>query len=97
MRLFLCFLTIFFVVSSVQQHGLIGAAHSAGYCPGQPGGKCPPNKKPKGLKRSDYSPEERKQILENARQVCIKEYGAGSSIHRFDWSRNTVICKIPGQ
>lgn len=67
----------------------------AGYCPGQPGGKCPTKKKV-SKSRKDFTPEQRKKIMEDARQVCIKKYGASSSVYRFDYSRWTVICNTPG-
>lgn len=68
---------------------------SAGYCPGQPGGKCPTPKKV-SKSRNDFTPEQRKKIMEDARQVCIKAYGASSSVYRFDYKKWRVICYRPG-
>jgi hypothetical protein len=68
---------------------------SAGYCPGRPGGKCPAPKKI-SKSRSDFTPEQRKKLLEDARQVCIREYGASSSVHHFDYKKWRVTCKTPG-
>jgi hypothetical protein len=67
----------------------------AGYCPGQPGGKCPTPKKT-SKSRKDFTPEQRKKIMEDARQVCIKAYGASSSVYRFDYKKWRVICYRPG-
>lgn len=67
----------------------------AGYCPGQPGGKCPKPKKT-SKSRDDFTPEQRKKIMEDARQVCIKAYGASSSVYRFDYKKWRVICYRPG-
>lgn len=68
---------------------------SAGYCPNQPGGKCPKQKKI-SKSRKDFTPEQRKKIMEDARKVCIEKYGASSSVYRFDYSKWTVICNTPG-
>jgi hypothetical protein len=54
-------------------------------------------KKPaKKKSTSDYSPEERKKIMEYARQLCKKTYGAPSQVYRLDYSRMRVICTQPG-
>jgi hypothetical protein len=68
---------------------------SAGYCPGQPGGKCPTPKKI-SKSREDFTPEQRKKIMEDARQVCIRAYGASSTVYRFDYKKWRVICYRPG-
>ena len=70
-------------------------ASSAGYCPGQPGGKCPTPKKP-SKSRNDFTSEQRKKIMEEARQVCVKAYGASSTVYRFDYKKWRVICYRPG-
>jgi hypothetical protein len=67
----------------------------AGYCPGKPGGKCPAPKKI-SKSRSDFTPEQRKKLLEEARQVCIRKYGASSSVHHFDYKKWRVTCNTPG-
>ncbi len=68
---------------------------SAGYCPGQPGGKCPTPKKP-SKSRNDFTSEQRQKIMEQARQVCVKAYGASSTVYRFDYKKWRVICYRPG-
>lgn len=68
---------------------------SAGYCPGRPGGKCPTPKKI-SKSRSDFTSEQRKKLLEEARQVCIREYGASSSVYSLDYKKWRVICRTPG-
>lgn len=70
-------------------------SEAAGYCPGYEGGKCPEKSKAKAKGRSEYTAEQRKQILKDAREVCIKKYGASSTIYRFDWKKWTVICNTP--
>jgi hypothetical protein len=45
---------------------------------------------------SDYSSEERKKIMELARQICRKKYGASSTVYRIDYTRKSVICVPPG-
>ena len=67
----------------------------AGYCPGQPGGKCPTPKKI-SKSRNDFTPEQREKIMANARQVCVKAYGASSTVYRFDYKKWRVICYRPG-
>jgi len=68
---------------------------AAGYCPGRPGGKCPVEKK-RSRSRSDFTPAQRQKIMEEARQVCIRNYGASSSVYRFDYRKWQVICNTPG-
>jgi hypothetical protein len=46
--------------------------------------------------RSDYTAEQRKQMMERAREICRKEVGASSTVYRIDYSKNRVICWRPG-
>jgi hypothetical protein len=70
--------------------------------------KCPDTKKTTAKKptkkktakatkgRSDYTPEQRKQMMERAREICRKEVGASSTVYRIDYAKNRVICWRPG-
>ena len=51
-------------------------------------------KKKKG--RSDYTPEQREQIMKRAREICNKQFGASSRIYRIDYSKGQVWCQPPG-
>jgi hypothetical protein len=66
-------------------------AMAAGYCPGKPGGKCPVAKKI-SKNRSDFSEAQRKKLMESARAVCKKKYGATSRVYQLDYKKWTVIC-----
>jgi hypothetical protein len=68
---------------------------NAGYCAGRLGGKCPTPKKI-SKSRSDFTSEQRKKLLEEARQVCIRKYGASSSVYSLDYKKWRVICRTPG-
>lgn len=45
--------------------------------------------------REAYTPAQREKILENARALCRKTYGAPSRVNRIDYKRNTVWCEDP--
>ena len=45
--------------------------------------------------RDQYTAEQRQKILERAREICRKNYGAPSTVYRFDYKRNTVWCVPP--
>ena len=75
---------------------VVPPSEAAGYCPSRPGGKCPDKRKTTGKSRSEFTAEQRKQILEDARQVCIRKYGASSSVYKFDWKKWQVTCNTPG-
>ncbi len=50
-------------------------------------------KKKGGLKnRSAYTAEQRQKILENARKLCRKKYGAPANVYRIDYAANKVWC-----
>lgn len=72
-------------------------AGAVGYCPSKPGGKCPPKAQANGKSRDEFTPAQRKQIMEEARQLCIRTYGASSSVYRYEWKKRKVICYTAGQ
>ena len=74
----------------------VPSSEAAGYCPSRPGGKCPETRKADGKAKSEFTAEQRKQILEEARQVCIRAYGASSSVYKYEWKKRRVICNTPG-
>jgi hypothetical protein len=74
----------------------IPAAQAVGYCPSNPGGKCPNKRNSDGKSRDQFTPEQRKKILEEARQLCIRSYGASSGVYRYEWKKRRVICNTPG-
>jgi ribosomal protein L20 len=75
--------------------GVTNQTASAGSCPSAKNGKCPTQKKIT-RKRSDYSAEQRAKMLEEARKVCVKRYGAGARVHKLDYAKWMIICNEPG-
>ncbi len=49
-------------------------------------------KKKISKKRSDFTPEQRKKLMEEARKICKKNYGAASTVYRFEYHKWRVIC-----
>lgn len=49
-------------------------------------------KKKISKKRSDFTPEQRKKLMEEARKICKKNYGATSTVYRFEYHKWRVIC-----
>ncbi len=47
-------------------------------------------------KRSDFTPAQRVKMLEEARKVCVKRYGAASRVYKLDYSKWRVVCTEPG-
>jgi hypothetical protein len=47
-------------------------------------------------KRMDFTAAQRMKLLEQARQVCVKRYGATSRVYKFDYSKWRVTCTEPG-
>jgi hypothetical protein len=47
-------------------------------------------------KKTDFTAAQRVKLLEEARQVCVKRYGAGSRVYKFDYSKWRVTCTEPG-
>ena len=46
--------------------------------------------------KSDYTAEERAKIMDYARKLCRKKYGAGSTVYRLDYRMKRVTCVPPG-
>lgn len=68
-----------------------------GYCPSQPGGKCPsPKKKKVTRSRDDFTADQRERLMEEARKICIKRYGAGSRVWKLDYKAWRVTCTEAG-
>lgn len=44
-------------------------------------------------KRSDFTPEQREKMMERARQICRKNYGAGATVYRLDYYHWKVWCR----
>ena len=47
-------------------------------------------------KRTDFTAAQRMKLLEEARKVCVKRYGATSRVYKLDYSKWRVICTEPG-
>lgn len=45
--------------------------------------------------REAYTPAQREKIMEKARALCRKTYGAPSRVNHIDYRRNTVWCEDP--
>ena len=43
-------------------------------------------------KRADFTAEQRAALLEKARELCKKRYGATSTVYRLDYYKWMVIC-----
>ena len=50
----------------------------------------------RGKGRSGYTAEQRRQLMERARQVCRKEFGASSTVYSVDYKKLRVMCMPPG-
>ena len=44
-------------------------------------------------KRSDFTPEQREKMMERARQICRKNYGAGATVYKLDYYHWKVWCR----
>jgi hypothetical protein len=53
-------------------------------------------KKKTHRKRSDFTAEQRAKMMEEARKICKKKYGAPSQVYHIDYYRWRVICTPPG-
>ncbi len=49
-------------------------------------------KKKISKKRSDFTPEQREKLMERARQICRKSYGAGARVYKLDYYHWKVWC-----
>lgn len=56
----------------------------------------PPKAARPGKPRSAYTADQRKQMMDRAREICRKEVGASSTVYRIDYKKNRVICWRPG-
>ncbi len=88
MRLLAAALRVGMLIASV-------TAEAAGYCPNQPGGKCP-TKRSVSKKPSDFTAAQRKELMEKARKICVKAHGQGSRVYLIDYARWEVVCEPPG-
>jgi hypothetical protein len=86
-----------FALSAALLLPVVPSSEAAGYCPSRPGGKCPEKRSANGKSRSEFTPEQRKQILESARKLCVRTYGASSRVYSYDWKKRQVTCNTPGQ
>lgn len=50
-------------------------------------------KKKISKKRSDFTPEQREKLMERARQICRKSYGATATVYRLDYYHWKVWCR----
>ena len=91
-KMSLCLLTFLLVLA------LGGPSHEAlagGSCPSSKNGKCPVQKKITH-KRPDFTAAQREKMMEEARKICKKKYGAPSRVHHIDYYRWRVYCTEPG-
>ena len=89
----LCLLAFLFVVA-VGMPGHDVAV--AGNCPSSKSGKCPVQKKKITHKRSDFTAEQRAKLMEEARKICKKRFGAPSRVYKIDYVKWRVVCTEPG-
>jgi hypothetical protein len=47
-------------------------------------------------KRTDFTAAERAKLLEEARKICIKRYGAGSRVYKLDYYKWNITCAESG-
>jgi hypothetical protein len=43
-------------------------------------------------KRSDFTAKQREKMMEEARKLCKKRYGAASTVYKLDYYKWKVIC-----
>ena len=43
-------------------------------------------------KREDFTPAQREKLMEEARKICKKRYGAGARVYQLDYHNWRVIC-----
>jgi hypothetical protein len=73
---------------------LIGAPLNraeAGYCPRSKSGKCPAQRTI-SHKQSEFSAQKRAKLMDEARKVCKRKYGAASTVYKLDYFKWRVIC-----
>ena len=81
----LFFLLFVFSTAIANHHAL------AGSCLHSKNGKCPAQKKITHS-RSDFTAVRREKLMEEARNICKKKYGAGSTVYKFDYYKWRVTC-----
>ena len=92
-KMSLCLLTFLFVFSvGLPNDG----AWAAGSCPSSKNGKCPVQKKKITHKRSDFTAAQRAKMMEEARKICKKRFGAPSRVYKIDYVKWRVVCTEPG-
>jgi hypothetical protein len=47
-------------------------------------------------KRSDFTAEQRAKLMEEARKICKKRFGAPSRVYKIDYVQWRVVCTEPG-
>ena len=92
-KLSLCLLTFLFIVAVGVPNQV---AMAAGSCPSSKSGKCPVQKKKITHKRSDFTAAQRAKMMEEAREICKKKYGAPSRVYKIDYVKWRVLCTEPG-
>lgn len=80
------FLSIFVLPVAMPNHIAM-----AGHCPTSKNGKCLVQKK-HSHKRSDFTAEQRAKMMEEARGICKKKFGAASTVYKLDYYKWMVIC-----
>jgi hypothetical protein len=80
------FLSIFVLPVAMPNHIAM-----AGNCPTSKTGKCPVQKKI-SHKRSDFTAEQRAKLMDEARRICKKKFGASSTVYKLDYYKWRVIC-----
>ena len=63
---------------------------AAGYCPSQPGGKCPTQKKKISKSRDDFTAKQREEMMEEARKTPFTGIGKPEPLKQIGadvWSR----------
>jgi hypothetical protein len=73
---------------------LIGAplnSAEAGYCPRSKSGKCP-TQRTISHKQSEFNAQKRAKLMDEARKICKRKYGAASTVYKLDYFKWRVIC-----
>jgi hypothetical protein len=88
-KISLCLLTFLFVVAVGAPNNDAVAASS---CPSSKNGKCPVQKKKIARKRADFTAAQREKLMEDARKICKKRFGAPTRVYRIDYVKWQVTC-----
>ena len=68
---------------------------ASGSCPSQKNGKCPQTKKTTHSS-SQYTAAQKAKMMDEARAICRKRYGAASHVYQLDYYHWKVWCTEPG-